>query len=224
MSTDLELLKLKRKMCEDEGFHCRDFGTQKSGYGGTKTIHNFYTRVHPEITKVFHASIADLIITLDKEELFLWYMDDGSWHKGQNLVHLYCNMLNDDECDVLIRQIHKLYGVRPTKRLDRKKDGRQFNYLYFPRKLVLRFRPEFKKYAMSKGLTSMYYKFGGINYSDELEKLNEHISAESFDKIMRTYTTARRFDKDVKLNASERAVRIQWRNSRGITQERNIAV
>jgi hypothetical protein len=95
-------------------------------------------------------------------------MDDGSWHKTRNTMHLYSNMLNDAETDELITHIGDIYGIAPRARKDRKKDGRSFNYLYFPRDLVKRFRPEFKDYVMNYGLESMYYKFGGIDYKEAI--------------------------------------------------------
>jgi hypothetical protein len=168
MSTDLDLLLLKQEMCYKEGFTTGNLGTQKSGYGGKKTIHKFDSRVNERITDVANASVSELILTLDKEDLFLWYMDDGSWHKNRNTMHLYSNMLNDAQTDELITHIGDIYGIAPRQRKDRKKDGRSFNYLYFPRDLVKRFRPEFKDYAMSHGLESMYYKFGGIDYKEAI--------------------------------------------------------
>jgi hypothetical protein len=168
VSTDFELLQLKRQLCIKEDISFGKLGTQKSGYGGTKTIYKFSTHVNEEITRVADASLSELIITLDKEDLFLWYMDDGSWHKNRNTMHLYSNMLNDTQTDELITQIGDIYGIAPRPRKDRKKDGRSFNYLYFPRELVKRFRPEFKEYAMSYGLESMYYKFGGIDYKEAI--------------------------------------------------------
>lgn len=168
MSTDLSLLLLKRHLCEQEDISFGDIGTQKSGYGGTKTIYKFSSRVNEEITRVANADLSELISTIDKQDLFLWFMDDGSWHKTRNTMHLYSNMLNDAETDGLITQIGDIYGIAPRARKDRKKDGRSFNYLYFPRELVKRFRPEFKDYVMSYGLESMYYKFGGIDYKEAI--------------------------------------------------------
>ncbi|MRX54660.1 hypothetical protein GJU41_11820 [Bacillus idriensis] len=168
ISTDLNVLNLKKEMCKDEGFSCGDFRTQKSGYGGTKTIYNFYTRVNEKITQIADASHSDLIASLDKEDLYLWYMDDGSWHKTRNTMHLYSNMLDDNETNELITKIGDIYGIAPRPRKDRKKDGRSFNYLYFPRGLVKLFRPEFKEYAMSHELETMYYKFGGLDYKEAI--------------------------------------------------------
>jgi LAGLIDADG DNA endonuclease family len=223
MSTDLDVLKLKRRMCEDEGFICRDFGTQKSGYGGTKTIYNFHTRVHEKITQVYEASYSDLIKTLDKQDLFLWLVDDGSWHKNQNLFHLYCNMLNDDEANLLIEQIYKLYGVRPRLRKDRKKDGREFNYLYFPRRLTILVRPEFKKFLIENNLHSMLYKVGGEDYEDPLEKLSpELITSSIYPILVKKYASIRHYDKSPIINEYPEFVSIKWRSPNGEEREKVI--
>jgi hypothetical protein len=223
MSTDLDVLKLKKRMCEEEGFICRDFGTQKSGYGGTKTIYNFQTRVHEKITQVCDASMADLIKTIDKEDLFLWLIDDGSWHKNQNLFHLYCNMLDDDEANLLIEQIYKLYGVRPRLRKDRKKDGREFNYLYFPRRLTILVRPEFKKFLIEKGLHSMMYKVGGEDYEDPLEKLSpELIKSSIYPTLIKKYAYIRQHDKTPIINEFPDFISIKWRSPKGEEREKVI--
>jgi hypothetical protein len=166
ISTDIDVLKVKQMMCFMEGIKYSDFGTQKSGYGGKKTIYKFSTRVHERLTEVSNASVEEVISDLDKFDLFLWFMDDGSWHKNKHIMHLYSNMLNDSQTDLLISKIESLYGMAPTKRLDRKKDGRQFNYLYFPRELVKQFRPEFKETVMDLEIPSMFYKFGGLDYRE----------------------------------------------------------
>lgn len=211
MSTDIEVLKLKKKMCDEDGFVTRPFGTQSSGYGGTKTIYNFYSRVDKEITKVHKASIEDLVLTLDKEDLFLWIIDDGSWHKSQNLFHLYCNMFTDSQAELLMDKITELYGVRPRLRKDRKRDGREFNYLYFPRQLTILLRPEFKEYLIDKGLASMYYKFGGMNYSDPFERLSrETIKSTCYPTIVKKYAAARGNDKEAKINEFDEFIRVSW--------------
>jgi hypothetical protein len=169
VSTDLPLLYFKKYLCNLEGIKTGRVKTQKSGYGGKKTIYKFSSLVDEKITKVYDAPMYEILQSLDKEDLFLWYMDDGRWHKNRHTMHLYSNMLNDEETEVLIGRIEELYGIAPRKRKDRKKDGREFNYIYFPRDLVRKFRPEFKEYVTSLQLESMYYKFGGLDYEDKEE-------------------------------------------------------
>jgi hypothetical protein len=165
-STDIDVLKVKQMMCFMEGITHSDFGTQASGYGGKKTIYKFSTRVHARLTEVSKASVEEVINDLDKFDMALWFMDDGSWHKNKHTMHLYSNMLDDIQTELLINKIENLYGIAPRKRIDKKKDGRQFYYLYFPRELVKQFRPEFKRTVMDLEIPSMFYKFGGLDYKE----------------------------------------------------------
>lgn len=216
-STDFEVLKMKMRMCEEEGLSCGKFGTQLSGYGGTKTIYKFSVRVDEKITEIFNADIFDLIKSIDKEDLFLWLIDDGSWHKRQRLFHLYCNMFDDEQTNALIESINELYGIKPAMRKDRKRDGREFNYLYFPRRLTMLVRPEFKKYLEQKHLSSMFYKVGGESYYDPIENLsNGAILSKTFPTISKIYGTARRFDDKVIFSEDETKVVITWNSTKGL--------
>jgi len=185
MSTDKSWLNFKLRLCEHEGIKVTSKGTQKSGYGGTKTIYKFTSRVNERLTEVYNASIDEVISDLDKVDLFIWFIDDGSWHKTSNTIHLYCNMFDDREVSLLSDQIEELYKVRPTKRIDRKKDGRQFNYLYFPRDLVRLFHPEAKEFIEANHLESMYYKVGGKYYEDKPPR--EQLSDDTVRTIRRLY-------------------------------------
>src|SRR5690625_183751 len=166
-TTNQEMLFHKRRMCEEDGIVVGNIGTQKSGYGGTKTIYNFYVRVDERFTKVVNSPLIDIIKDLTEEDIFLWYLDDGSWHKTTNTMHLYSNGLNKEESEVLIEVISNLYGVKPIIRIDRKRDGREFFYLYFPRDLVRIIRPKIKQYILNNSLDSLLYKVGGKEYEDK---------------------------------------------------------
>lgn len=167
MSTDKALLEFKAAKLAEEGYGELRWGTQVSGYGGKKTIYNVTTHVNEKATTVRDLPLETLITLVDREDLILWYIDDGSWHKSRNTMHLYSNMLTECQSQILIKRIGALYGVEPRLRIDRKKDGRQFYYLYFPRELVNRFRPDVKKYLTDANLTSLYYKFGGLDYTEK---------------------------------------------------------
>lgn len=167
MSTDKLLLEHKERLVLSEIETPIRWGTQTSGYGGTKTIYNFHTHSFDQWRETADAHIEELILDLDKEDLFLWYMDDGSWHKNRNTMHLYSNGLDKGQSELLMDHIEGMYGIRPSLRIDRKQDGRWFYYLYFPRDLVRLFRPEFKEYVMAVGIDTMYYKFGGLGYVEK---------------------------------------------------------
>lgn len=166
-STDLKLLKHKEKLLKEEGFEIARWGTQESGYGGTKKIYNLRTVAKDTVKEASDVGIESLLQDLTKEDLYLWYLDDGSWHKNANTMHLYSNMLDENQSNVLMSRIEELYGIKPRLNIDRKKDGRSFYYLYFPRELVRIFRPEVKAYLMKYEIDSMYYKFGGLDYVEE---------------------------------------------------------
>lgn len=173
MSTDKLLLEHKERLLLAEGYKGIRWGTQPSGYGGTKTIYNMTTFVNERATAVRDADIDVLLTRIEEDDLILWYLDDGSWHKGANTMHFYSNMLTETESNLLMDRIEHLYGVRPKLNIDRKKDGRQFYYLYFPRDLTKIFRPKVKEYLIKNGLTSLYYKFGGLDY---IEKPPRHLT------------------------------------------------
>lgn len=165
-STDSELLRHKENLMNAEGLEVTVRKTQESGYGGTKTIHVIHSSSNEEILKVAKAPIESLIESLDKEDLYLWYLDDGSWHISRNTMHLYSNELDKSQSELLMNRIKDLYGIKPRLRIDRKQDGRQFYYLYFPRDLVRIFRPEVKAYIEKHGIDTMMYKVGGKDYEE----------------------------------------------------------
>ncbi|MCM3314855.1 hypothetical protein M3626_20885 [Psychrobacillus sp. MER TA 17] len=211
-STELQILGLKREMCLKEGIEISDLKTQLSGYGGTKTIYRFGTRVNEALTDVYDASIDDVINDIDEEDLILWYLDDGSWHKSRNTMHLYCNMFDDRETELLAVRIEEMYGVKPVKRIDRKKDGREFNYLYFPRHLVAIFRPIVKRYIVEKGLTDFFYKVGGIEFEDILESVIHLRELDNFVPAYRSWTGARRVDKSAYMVSLHGIIYVNWTN------------
>lgn len=174
-STDLKLLKHKVKLLKEEGIDIACWGTQKSGYGGTKKIYNLRAVASKTVKEASDVGIESLLQDLDKEDLYLWYLDDGSWHKNANTMHLYSNMLTEEQSNILIDRIEELYGIKARLNVDRKKDGRSFYYLYFPRELVKVFRPELKEYLIQHKIDTMYYKFGGMEYEEKPSRFSKPV-------------------------------------------------
>lgn len=162
-STDKLLLDHKEKMLLEEGYENIKWGTQLSGYGGTKTIYKLTTKVSEKATAVRDIPINELLEVLDEHDLILWYLDDGSWHVNNQTMHLYSNMLDAEQTQILVNRIEQLYGVAPAIRKDRKRDGREFLYLYFPRYLVEKFRPVVLSFLVENELSSLFYKVGGLD-------------------------------------------------------------
>jgi len=102
----------------------------------------------------------DAIDLLTKKDLILWYLDDGSYHINKKTMHLYSNMFNKEESIKLIDKITNLFNIDPRLRIDRKKDGREFYYLYFRRKMVKVFRPTVEKFLRKNNIDDLLYKAG----------------------------------------------------------------
>ena len=120
-SKNLEWLTYKRDLAIKEGFSVSLIKAAYSGYSDKTNLYKFTVKTDERLTYVYNHSRSEVLESLTKTDLILWYLDDGSWHKVRSTMHLYCNMLNEDEMDVLINRIGGLYGIRPTKRIDRKK-------------------------------------------------------------------------------------------------------
>jgi hypothetical protein len=160
MSKDLGYLSFKMKKCLEGGFICSNISMGVSGFTGKHDIYRFTTRVSPELTVVYNMPVDDVINLLSKEDLIVWFLDDGSYHQRRNIMHLYCNSLSVECVNLLQNRIEFLYGIRPTFRWDRKKDGRQYPYLYFPRELVKKVQIDVIEFIKSNSLFSMDYKTG----------------------------------------------------------------
>lgn len=158
-STSVDLLTLKRDLCHK--YNPSNLKSAKSGYKQGNTSFRFDTRVHIDITNMYYMSNREAIDLLAKDDLLLWYLDDGTYHQRKHFMHLYCNMLSAEDAEYLADKIHQLYNIkRPSLRWDRKKDGRQYPYLYFPVPLASAIAEDLKGFLAEHGLSSMYYKIG----------------------------------------------------------------
>ena len=157
---NLEWVTFKWYLAVREGFKTSKLTYGTSGYTGRKDIATFSTKTDPLITMVARIGRKEILKTLTKMDLILWYIDDGSWHKRARTMHLYCNDLSESEVQILIQRIGDLYGVCPSIKWDRKKDGRQYPYLYFPRALTNKFWRDVRRFIKWNGLNSLTYKVG----------------------------------------------------------------
>jgi len=156
----LDWITVKRDICLLKGLDPSHIQFKSSGYTGRKDIYYFSTKVSPIITEVYNASLDSILEGLTKEDLIMWYLDDGSYHIRHHTMHLYCNALTDAQTDLLIKRVTDIYGIAPRKCTDRKKDGRCFPYLYFPRSLVEVFRLDVERFLTRYKIKSLFYKIG----------------------------------------------------------------
>lgn len=156
-STCLDYITYKRDMLIE--LRPTPMRTQRSGYEGKKAIYTFSVRCTEEARACYDMSYSEAIQILQKQDLILWLLDDGSLHRKHGTLHLYSNMLNKDESELLISKIYELYPVAmPKLRIDRKKDGRFFYYLYLPRILAEVIQVDMENFLISKSITSLLYK------------------------------------------------------------------
>lgn len=168
-STSKQLLDFKESVLNREGHKFSVRGTQRSGYGSDTIIYNASTAGISELANIHKEDISEIIEELTEIDLFLWYIDDGSWHISRNTMHLYSNSLNFEESKILIKRIGEVVGIEPRLRVDKKADGREFYYLYFPRALVKEVRVRWLEWCKDLKLIDYFYKFGGLDYKDPKE-------------------------------------------------------
>ena len=156
--TDLSWQEFKARSLQATG---RISETPNLGWG-SKPIYSFSTPPSEEATRVFNLSVEEAILELSVEDLVVWYLDDGSWHKKKHFMHLYSNKLTKDQTKLLADRIESLLGLRPAMREDRKKDGRVYNYLYFGVNLAKAFLPYVQSLLVNNKLCSLYYKVGMV--------------------------------------------------------------
>ena len=77
-------------------------------------------------------------------------------------MHICCNAFNNLEVKCLKNKIYELFPIKLcSDRIDKKKDGRQYPYLYIPKMTSDFIREYYKDYVMFDcNLHSMAYKFG----------------------------------------------------------------
>lgn len=95
------------------------------------TIYTLTTKHLLEITKIHALSIEEKLKKLNDLGLALWFYDDGSLHKKFDFFNLNTHIFSEEiQQDLFIPFFNNL-GMYPKILKDKKKDGREFSYLYF---------------------------------------------------------------------------------------------
>lgn len=140
-----------------------------SGYKKGSSGWAVTTRIHYTLCEISEMSKLEAIQNLNKFGLSFLYLDDGSLHKRRFCGHIYCNTFSDQEVEALIDKMYELYPiVRSSKRLDRKKDGRQYPYIYISTFTMKEFRKDVAKIIDQYGLHCFDYKV--LQPSQTIEK------------------------------------------------------
>ena len=162
-SVNLDYISHKKSILDKLGVYTRPISDKgKSGYKKDSKIYYFWTRVHPLITKVGNMSVLEILDNLDIEGLVYFFLDDGTFHQNKHFGHIYCNTFNDEEVEKLIDVMFHFYPQkRCVKRVDRKKDGRQYPYIYIPVVVMNEFKKDVQKFLEDNEIYSLLYKVGG---------------------------------------------------------------
>lgn len=164
-SINLDYISHKKSQLDKLGISTQPLHIGKSGYKDSSVIYNFGTRNHPLITKVGNMSITDILKSINVEGLVYLFLDDGTFHQKKHFGHIYCNTFSDEEVELLINVMYKFYPQkRCVKRLDKKKDGRQYPYIYIPVVVMNEFRKDIQKFLEENNINSLMYKVGGSSH------------------------------------------------------------
>lgn len=173
-SVSFDLLVYKYNMCRK--LTPKWVKDRVSGYGGIKPIKAFGTRVNKDIVKYIEKGFDFILSRFEMLDLILLYLDDGSVHKRHGTVHLYTNSFNLEETEKIMERIDTLLKAdekhKCRRRVDKKKDGRAFNYIYIPRILAEYLIFETENFLNKYDIESLRYKI--FYYADTL---NDHRKA-----------------------------------------------
>lgn len=158
-SINLDYITHKKVRLEKLGVKTNRLRIGKSGYKESSKIYTFTTPINPLISNVGSMIVSECIRNLNKIGLIYFFLDDGSLHKRKAFGHIYCNTFSDSEVEVLIERIFQLYPYkRCSKRIDKKKDGRKYPYIYIPVSTMNEFRKDIEKFLNYYDIQSLMYK------------------------------------------------------------------
>ena len=157
-------------------FKCCDVKIRdnSAGYNKHGMIYYFQTLVNEYCAKVYTYDIYKIIDSLDYFGYLMYYFDDGSFHKCHNTMQLYCNTFTQEQADALSSKIFDLFGGKsPKVYIDKKKDGRQYPYLYIPLSTTKEIINCYEEFVKSRPLLHcMAYKLGLPSQTIESNKCN----------------------------------------------------
>lgn len=163
-SINLDYISHKKSQLDVLGVFTQPLHIGKSGFKSTSIIYRFSTRNHHLISRVGNMNTIDIINSLNIEGLTYLFLDDGTFHQKKHFGHIYCNSFNDEEVETLIKVMYKFYPQKLcVKRVDKKKDGRQYPYIYIPVIVMNEFKKDIGKFLEENHIESMKYKVGVNN-------------------------------------------------------------
>ena len=171
VSFHLDYITLMKSNLDSNGIKTSNLRIQKSGYKKDSSGYAFTSRIDERIKEVYEMSVIEVITNLNAEGLCYLFIDDGSFHQRKHFGHIYCNSFSDEEVEALINKIYELYPDKKcSKRLDKKKDGRVYPYIYIPVSVMNTFKKDLEEFIRSKEIYSFLYKVGQPSQTIEKQK------------------------------------------------------
>lgn len=127
-----EYVQFKKQLLGDIAEKCDVVEKKNSGYK-EGSIYMLDISSHCLINQVTRLSIAEQVNQLDELGVALWFYDDGSRHKKSNWYNLNTHAFTEEVQQELFLPFFKGLGMEPSILKERKKDGREFSYLHFPK-------------------------------------------------------------------------------------------
>lgn len=102
----------------------------------------------------------ELISYLTYEDLLLWILDDGSYHKRNGFLNLNSHALDRTENIELAFHLWHSLGIESRILVDKKKDGRFFFYQYIPAAQYDSIKPDVLNFLRENNIEGFDYKVG----------------------------------------------------------------
>jgi hypothetical protein len=130
---------------------------------GTKQMYKT-SKVIPSVGVI---SKLDLINQISLDDFYLWYLDDGSYHKTKHFMNLNSHSLTRAENMELQFHLWQSLGIETQLANDNKKDGRSFFYLRIKRNQAESLKPEIKSFMCQHNIKGFEYKIGSTSTTIE---------------------------------------------------------
>lgn len=151
-STNKSIIEFKARLING---NVRTQAQHRNAYG-TKRIYST-SKVRPPIGLI---NKMDLINQITLDDFYLWYLDDGSYHKTKHFMNLNSHALTRAENIELQFHLWHLLGIESQLAPDNKKDGRSFFYLRIKRNQAESLIPEIKSFMCQHNIIGFEYKIG----------------------------------------------------------------
>ena len=171
-----DYIQFKHDVLVAGGYACSDVKLRDNSAGYNKKGIIYYTSSHVDerINKYAQMPRIDIIKNLDYFGFLLYFFDDGAYHKAHATMHIYCNSFSTEEVIALKQTIFRLFPIKECRdRVDKKKDGRQYPYLYVPVDTVKEIIKYYKEFVENEPLLQcMLYKLGLPSQTIKSNKCN----------------------------------------------------